>query len=343
MFDYTDGTSSDKIGPIKGRDGENGKDGLTPILTLSESGDLSVKYGESGAVISLGNIKGAKGDKGDEGAKGSNGVDGKSAYELYIAAHPEYTGTPEEWLAALKGEKGDTGRGIAKTEIIDGYLWVTYTDDLENPMNVGKVSENNNNECLKFTRLSDGTLSVSIKEEYKTFVKKVVIPSEYYGFKVTRIGNGGFSGCEILEEVILPDTITEIGGFRNCKLLRKINFPNSLNKIGVLAFESCESLTGVDLPNNLQEIGGLAFDNCNIEEITIPASVKIIGRSAFPQSFKKANFEKTTGWRMYEDTIDYVISESDLKTPEKAAELLTKKYYSQKSQKSLGYKFDNTD
>ena len=46
---------------------------------------------------------------------------------------------------------------------------------------------------------------------------------------------------------------------------------------------------------------------------------------------------------MYEDTIDYVISESDLKSTEKAAELLTKKYYSQKSQKSLGYKFDNTD
>ena len=62
-----------------------------------------VKYGESGTVTLLGNIKGIKGDKGDKG------VDGKSAYELYIAAHPEYTGTPEEWLAALKGEKGDTG------------------------------------------------------------------------------------------------------------------------------------------------------------------------------------------------------------------------------------------
>lgn len=63
----------------------------------------------------------------------------------------------------------------------------------------------------------------------------------------------------------------------------------------------------------------------------------------YHKTLKKANFEKTTGWRMYEDTIDYVISESDLKSTEKAAELLTKKYYSQKSQKGLGYKFDNTD
>ena len=312
VFDYTDGTSSDKIGPIKGRDGENGKDGLTPILTLSENGDLSVKYGESGEATPLGNIKGAKGDKGDEGAAGSNGVDGKSAYELYIAAHPEYTGTPEEWLAALKGEKGDTGRGIAKTEIIDGYLWVTYTDDLENPMNVGKVSENNNNECLKFTRLSDGTLSVAIKEEYKTFVKKVVIPSEYYGFKVTKIAKEGFEFCDMLEEIVLPE---------------------SLLYIETYAFGGCKSLTKITIPKNVKEIGPSILNGSIVE-------VKFEKTNGWYQYFEKYNSNGNIKG-------SYAVDESVMSSPEKAAEKLKEKYeyYPSTSGHSRldGYTFKNSD
>ncbi len=42
--------------------------------------------------------------------------------------------------AGEKGESGTAGRGILKTEIIDGCLWLTYTDDPENPVNVGRVA-----------------------------------------------------------------------------------------------------------------------------------------------------------------------------------------------------------
>lgn len=55
-------------------------------------------------------IKGEKGDKGDTGAagpKGATGADGKSAYEVAVAGG--YSGTEVQWLASLKGAKGDTG------------------------------------------------------------------------------------------------------------------------------------------------------------------------------------------------------------------------------------------
>ena len=182
--------------------------GFKSIKTASfNSAGQLVLILSDGTELNLGNAVGKNGANGKDGINGSDGKDGKDGAngtdgvsisgtsvnadgELVITFSDNKTVNVGKIVGAtgLKGEKGDTGRGIAKTEIIDGYLWVTYTDDLENPINVGKVSENNNNECLKFTRISKSTLSVSIKEEYKTFVKKVIIPSEYYGFKVTSIG-----------------------------------------------------------------------------------------------------------------------------------------------------------
>ena len=38
-----------------------------------------------------------------------------------------------------QGIQGDAGRGILKVEIIDGDMWITYTDDPDTPVNVGSV------------------------------------------------------------------------------------------------------------------------------------------------------------------------------------------------------------
>ena len=55
-----------------------------------------------------------KGDKGDPGAKGENGTDGKSAYEVWKEIPGNGEKTKEEYLASLKGERGETGpQGIA--------------------------------------------------------------------------------------------------------------------------------------------------------------------------------------------------------------------------------------
>ena len=49
------------------------------------------------------------------GAKGEPGADGKSAYEIAKELHPEI-GNAEEWIASLKGEKGDAGKDGATGE-----------------------------------------------------------------------------------------------------------------------------------------------------------------------------------------------------------------------------------
>ena len=73
------------------------------ILTSCD-GILQKVKGEQG-------LPGEKGDKGDQGEQG------------------------------IQGETGNEGRGILKVEIIDGCLWITYTDDPENPVNVGTIKE----------------------------------------------------------------------------------------------------------------------------------------------------------------------------------------------------------
>lgn len=89
-FDVTNGKD--------GNDGEDGKDGT--VWTIGDNGNWFCDGVDSG--------KPSKGADGTDGTNGTDGVDGKSAYEL--AKDAGFTGTEDEWIASLKGEKGDKGR-----------------------------------------------------------------------------------------------------------------------------------------------------------------------------------------------------------------------------------------
>ena len=66
----------------------------------------------------------------------------------------------------------------------------------------------------------------------------LVIPSEYEGLMVTRIGNYCFRDCLTLKTAVLPSTITHVGGsaFSGCTNLDKINLPESVEFVGCYAF-----------------------------------------------------------------------------------------------------------
>ena len=225
VITLTDDTELPAVGPIRGPQGiqgiqgEAGADGLTPYLSMDEEGNLYVKYGESGTETFLENIKGPKGDKGDpgtDGAQGPQGVQGEA------------------------GAKGDAGNGVKKIEIKDGHLWVTYTDDPENAIDVGSLSNDGTTSItegdLVYVLLDDGTYGVKASNNFA--LTELIIPATYNGVTVTQILDSGFKNQTGITSVILAD---------------------SLRKIGRYAFQGCTGITTVEIPSATKIIGAYAF------------------------------------------------------------------------------------
>ena len=126
----------------------------------------------------------------------------------------------------------------------------------------------------------------AVEREYKN-MKSYTIPEEVTAdgdtYRVTLIGAKAFNNCPLLEEVIIPDSVTEIesyesvgdtiySAFRNCTSLNSITLPNKLTKIGTGAFSNCTGLTSITIPNSVTYLGG--FSGCTgLTSITIPNSV----------------------------------------------------------------------
>ena len=99
-----DGEIADFIASLKGEAGEPGLDGLNGANGLSAY-EIWLANGNEGKSVDdfLASLKGAPGTC-------TPGDAGKSAYELWLAAGNE--GTVSEFLASLKGDKGDAGAGL---------------------------------------------------------------------------------------------------------------------------------------------------------------------------------------------------------------------------------------
>lgn len=97
--------------------------------------------------------------------------------------------------------------------------------------------------------LNSGGKSYCVSSWFSDDSGILVIPSEYEGLPVTRIGEGAFSNCSLIEGIVIPDTVTSIGNyaFSGCTSLTSITIPESVIRIGEFAFSGCLSLSRVNI------------------------------------------------------------------------------------------------
>lgn len=117
--------------------------------------------------------------------------------------------------------------------------------------------------------------------EYTGNEKRVEIPEEVWGYKVTQIGDSVFQSLDI-EEAIIPETVTYIGGsvFKGCKNLKQVTLPSKLGYIGVCSFME-SGIERLELPETVEVIDMSAFKYSAIKEILGLENVGYIGSCAF--------------------------------------------------------------
>lgn len=105
--------------------------------------------------------------------------------------------------------------------------------------------------------------------------------------KLTYLTDAGytFGDRNILEEIILPETMTEIydNALYKYTALTNVTLPSSLTTIKANAFNGCTALTNITLPSSLVTIEKNAFNNCTsleIEDLSLP-NLETLGSGAF--------------------------------------------------------------
>ena len=157
---------------------------------------------------------------------------------------------------------------------------------------------------LKTVTLADGVTDLG----EKAFFACPELESVSFGNTITKIKKSTFEDCEKLAEINIPDTITEIehSAFYSCGALKTVTGGKALKKVGASAFDKTalylddaswsdgqlyignilvkikpDKAGALTVKDGTTIIADHAANMTEITEITCPASLKIIGDSAF--------------------------------------------------------------
>ena len=264
-----------------GKDGTNGSNGVSPTIKINSDG-----YWVINGILTEYKAVGEDGLNGTDGTNGNNGTNGKSAYEIYISYHPEYTKTEEEWIE-------DLVNGTLRAEEI--------------VQNTG---------TFKFAAYNSSSYYL---ESYTGDDRFVSIPATYNGFPVVCIGKEAFKNNTTVEEIVMSNNIKYIedDAFYFCPTLKEISLSNNIIEIAWDAFLSCnlleyteensikylgndenkylvavratQNLTTFSINENTRVIADRAFAGFNdsgLRNIIIPNNVVSIGKEAFENCSK---------------------------------------------------------
>ena len=198
--------------------------------------------------------------------------------------------------------------------IIDGAFRETNLKSIELPSSLKFVGESVFRECnsLKFADLSKVNIPISTEmfRENRELERVILSPNidkinkeafkDCFALKeinlsdssIKEISESAFSGCSVLDNVLLPNNLKIIGdsAFTDCSSLSKIIIPKSVEDMGMFAFNNCQNLENAEILADIKEIKPSTFCHCTgLKEITFPKSLISIGSSAFYYCYNLSN------------------------------------------------------
>lgn len=142
---------------------------------------------------------------------------------------------------------------------------------------------------LDTIKIPKGVVRIEDQAFYECDAQTIIIPST-----VTRIGDqsglyswmgkGVFTGCENLQSIEIPESVTYIGtyAFNGCKSLKTVTLNEGLTIIKNDAFANCTSLKEIIIPQSVTSIGGSAFSNCSLlKKVVLTKNISVIEGSTF--------------------------------------------------------------
>ena len=111
-----------------------------------------------------------------------------------------------------------------------------------------------------------------------TRISKIIIPKA-----LRKISKNAFCDNLNLQEVVFDGEIIDDEAFSNTGI-KSFKLSNNTTRIGSYAFQYCRSLTEFEIDiheSNLSEIGQNAFQETSLNEIKIPAKIKVIKKFTF--------------------------------------------------------------
>ena len=166
----------------------------------------------------------------------------------------------------------------------------------------------------EYRDLDDGNIEII---KYNGNAKKLTVPSELDGKKVTSIGDKAFEG-KALTTVTIPDGVKTIGdsAFADCADLTRAIIPNSVITVGDNAFVGCGKLTFIVIPKSVTSLGehsfGFVYDKENDKYEKVENFTVYGNKGAESEKYAKTNEFKFVD--LDETPCDFYISEASVAT-----------------------------
>lgn len=113
-------------------------------------------------------------------------------------------------------------------------------------------------------------------------VVSAIIPERVNGFEIKGVASYAFNGCNLLKELILPDTIIYVNEYaiHNCTALKTLKLSKNINNISSYAINKCTALEELNLDIKGKISGSTVVDCKNLIKVTFGDNVTSVSRYA---------------------------------------------------------------